>query len=518
MVCPLRVTGGEPVGVGPGQVGLFGESQGARSRDRRANAPAAWHAAGLMADLGDLTPLSAGTPVLVGTRVHPMPSLRPGDRLLAVGRVEALLVIPAEAHAAALDAVREAEAAVVGLAKCGQAQVDAFFRGFADRLGDASVWAAVRAANEADVTSAEARGRSTSRLRVNEKMRAAMVEGLRGWASTPSRVGEVIERRRGEGFVIERRAAPLGVVAFVFEGRPNVFADGAGVVRNGNAAVMRIGGDALDTALAIEEYALRPALREAGLPSGAVRLLRSRDHAAGQALFTLPSVRLAVARGSGPTVALLGAIAEQHGIPASLHGTGGAWLYVEPTASAESLENVLRHSLDRKVCNTLNVLVLDRGAVAALGPVCERVLRSLEARVHVVGGSEGVVRGESLPVHGLAREWEWDATPELAFVVADGLDEAATLHNRHGPHFVASVLSRREGAFEEFYARVDAPYVGNAFTRWVDGQWAWERPELGLTNWERGRLLGRSGFLSGGDIVAVRDVFLDTTGDASQHR
>jgi glutamate-5-semialdehyde dehydrogenase len=447
-----------------------------------------------------------------------MPTLRPGDRVLAVGRVESLVVIPAEAHAAAVDAVREAEAAFVALAACGPAQIDAFFLGFAERLGDARVWAAVTAANESDVKSAEARGRGTSRLRVSEKMRAAMIEGLRGWAKTPSRIGEVLERRRGDGFVIERRAAPLGVVAFVFEGRPNVFADGAGVVRNGNAAVMRIGGDALDTALAIEEHAVRPALRESGLPLGAVRLLRSRDHAAGQALFTLPSVRLAVARGSGATVALLGAIAEQHGIPASLHGTGGAWLYVEPTASPLALENVLRHSLDRKVCNTLNVLVLDRNARGTLGPVCERVLRSMGARVHVASGSEGVVSGETLPVADLAREWEWETTPELAFVVAEGIDEAAALHNRHSPHFVASVLSRREGAFDEFYARVDAPYVSNGFTRWVDGQWAWERPELGLTNWERGRLLGRSGFLSGDDIVAVRDVFIDTTGAAAQRR
>jgi glutamate-5-semialdehyde dehydrogenase len=129
-----------------------------------------------------------------------------------------------------------------------------------------------------------------------------------------------------------------------------------------------------------------------------------------------------------------------------------------------------------------------------------------------------VVDGEGLPVEDLAREWEWESTPELAFVVADGLDDAVALHNRHSPHFVASVLSRREGAFDEFYARVDAPYVGNGFTRWVDGQWAWNRPELGLTNWERGRLLGRSGFLSGDDIIAVRDVFLDTTGAAPQRR
>jgi glutamate-5-semialdehyde dehydrogenase len=486
------------------------EVTGGPTRDERP-------AADLALDLAHVPP---GTPVVVGTRVLPMPALRPGDRMLAVGRTGALVVISAEAQAAAVDAVGDAAASVAPLAACTSAQVDAFFSGFADRLASAEIWGAVAAANEADVRSAEGRGRSTSRLRVSDAMRAGMVDGLRGWASTRSRVGEVLERRRGEGFVIERRAAPLGVVAFVFEGRPNVFADGAGVVRNGNCAVMRIGGDALDTALAIEEHALRPALRASGLPLGAVRLLRSREHAAGQALFTLPGVRLAVARGSGATVTLLGSIAEQHGIPASLHGTGGAWLYVEPSATAASLENVLRSSLDRKVCNTLNVLVLDRAAQRTLGPVCQRVLRALGARVHVARGSEDVVEGEdeALAVDDLGREWEWESTPELSFVMVDGIDQAAALCNRHSPHFVASVLSRREGAFEEFYARVDAPYVGNAFTRWVDGQWAWGRPELGLTNWERGRLLGRSGFLSGDDIVTVRDVFLDATGDAPQRR
>jgi glutamate-5-semialdehyde dehydrogenase len=475
----------------------------------------AMSASGRAADLISIAP---GTPVIVGTKVVPMPVVQPGDRVLAVGRVQSLIVISAEAHAAAVEAVDEAAAAVGALAACSPAQVDAFFLGFADRLGDARVWEAVTAANRADVESAEARHRATSRLRVNEKMRAAMIDGLRGWAATPSRIGAVLERREEPGYAIERRAAPLGVVAFVFEGRPNVFADGAGVVRNGNCAVMRIGGDALGTALALEEHALRPALRAAGLPAGAVRLLRSREHAAGQALFTLPQVRLAVARGSGATVALLGAIAEQHGIPASLHGTGGAWLYVEPSASPATLENAIRHSLDRKVCNTLNVLVLDRAGSQELGPVCERVLRALGAQVHVARGSEGVVSGSALPVEELAREWEWETAPELSFVLADGVGEAAALCNRYSPHFVASVLSRREGAFEEFYARVDAPYVGNAFTRWVDGQWAWGRPELGLTNWERGRLLGRSGFLSGDDIVTVRDVFLDTTGDAPQRR
>jgi glutamate-5-semialdehyde dehydrogenase len=469
--------------------------------------------------MSDLARVPPGTPVVVGGHVVPMPEVGATDRVVPVARTGQILVIPADAYAAAADAVGEAQRALSELATIRPERVSDFFRAFATRLADASVWGAVVEANRADVEDAEGRGRGTSRLRVSDAMRAAMVDGLAGWASTPTRVGRVVERREGEGYTIERRLFPLGVVAFVFEGRPNVFADGVGVLRNGNTAVMRIGGDALRTAIAIESHALSPALREAGLPEGAVRLVKSRAQAAGQALFTLPAVRLAVARGSGATVALLGSIAEQHGIPASLHGTGGAWLYVEPSAPAEAVESAVVNSLDRKVCNTLNVLLLDRAAAASLGPACARALARVGARVHVVAGSEGVVEGQpGFAREKLGTEWEWDATPELSFAVVDGFAEAVDLVNRYSPRFVASILSQRDGAFEAFYAAVEAPYVGNGFTRWVDGQWAWHRPELGLTNWERGRLLGRSGFLSGDDMLTVRDVFLDRTGRAPQRR
>jgi glutamate-5-semialdehyde dehydrogenase len=271
--------------------------------------------------------------------------------------------------------------------------------------------------------------------------------------------------------------------------------------------------------MAIEEHALRPALLAAGLPEGALTLVHSKEHGAAHALFSERAVRLAVARGSGRTVALLGAIAKQHGIPASLHGTGGAWMFVEASASPELVKNAVRFSLDRKVCNTLNVLVLERAALEKLGPHLAEVLRELSAKVAVVPGSEGVVSGESsIAEADLGKEWEWEGTPELSFVVARDFAHAVALINQYSPRFVASILSERAGAFESFYAAVEAPYVSNAFTRWVDGQWAWHRPELGLTNWETGRLLGRSGFLSGDDLTSVRDVFIDQTGRAEQKR
>src|SRR5262249_58630784 len=116
-----------------------------------------------------------------------------------------------------------------------------------------------------------------------------------------------------------------------------------------------IGSGALGTARAIVAEALEPALSEAGLPDGAAVLVDSAAHAAGWAMFADARLGLAVARGSGPAVAQLGAIARQAGTPVSLHGTGGAWLVADETADAERFYGAVFHSLDRKVCNTLNV-------------------------------------------------------------------------------------------------------------------------------------------------------------------
>lgn len=448
-----------------------------------------------------------------------MPKLEPGDRVVPLAELGELIVISKAAAQAARHAVARASAALSALSVVSEQAIARFFEEFAARLEDQSAFAEVQRANQADVASAKERGRAVGRLELSERMRREMISGLRSWASSPTRVGEVIEKRQGAGYVIERRRAPLGVVAFVFEGRPNVFADAAGVVQNRNTAVFRIGGDALATAIAIEEHALRPALLAAGLPEGALTLVRSKEHGAAHALFSERAVRLAVARGSGQTVALLGAIAKQHGIPASLHGTGGAWMLVESSASPELVKNAVRFSLDRKVCNTLNVLVLERAAVDKLGRHVAEVLGELSAKVAVVSGSEGVVPAASTIAEAeLGKEWEWEGTPELSLVVARDFAHAVALINQYSPRFVASILSQRPGAFESFYAAVEAPYVSNAFTRWVDGQWAWHRPELGLTNWETGRLLGRSGFLSGDDLTSVRDVFIDQTGRAEHKR
>ncbi len=454
----------------------------------------------------------------------------PGDRLIAVADTGDLLHIPAAQFRIAERAVGAARSAFADLATVDDDQVSAFFDEFASRLDDHHTIAPVLDANAADVASASAVGRSTSRLILSDSMRRDMVAGLRGWRDAPLRRDSPLGAVEHEGWTVEARRAPLGVVAFVFEGRPNVFADAAGVVRTGNTVVLRIGSDAFGTAEAIVAHAVEPALAAASLPSGTMTLVGSKERSAGWALFAQPDVSLAVARGSGGAVSQLGAVARQSGIPVSLHGTGGAWLVAGEAADADRFAASVANSLDRKVCNTLNVCCIPRSR-ADLVPVfldaVERAAAALgvSSRIHVdwrsadfvpaewFESSIAVVRADGehterkatmLDRDELGTEWEWERTPEVSFVVTDSVGEAVELYNTYSPRFVASLVSDDEDEQARFYDSVDAPFVGDGFTRWVDGQYALDTPELGLSNWQFGRLLARGGVLSGDSVFTVR--------------
>jgi glutamate-5-semialdehyde dehydrogenase len=104
----------------------------------------------------------------------------------------------------------------------------------------------------------------------------------------------------------------------------------------------------------------------------------------------------------------------------------------------------------------------------------------------------------------LNTEYEWEENPEFAIVLVDNLSEAIELFNSYSPQFIVSVISENEPERQTVWAGTNAPFVGDGFTRWVDGQFSLLRPELGLSNWENGRLFGRSGVLSGDSAFSVR--------------
>jgi glutamate-5-semialdehyde dehydrogenase len=206
---------------------------------------------------------------------------------------------------------------------------------------------------------------------------------------------------------------------------------------------------------------------------------------------------------------------------------------------AGAFEDAVVRSLDRKVCNTLNVCCIPVSRAHDLMPVFLRGLENAgqrlgqSAKLHVTRSARATVpahwfehdvtvrRAEGdqkekqavdLAEEELGREWEWEQTPEVSVVVVRDLWHAVELFNRLSPQFVACLVSDDGDEHDNFYERVNSPFVGDGFTRWVDGQYALNRPELGLSNWQWGRLFGRGGVLSGDTVYTVRTRVRGTAG------
>jgi len=235
-----------------------------------------------------LTSLQPGMPIpwggtnLCHVSAELAEAFQPGDSLIVLQHSGELLHIPGDVAKVASSAVGAAVDAFAAMGSVTDDQITEFYNSFADALADDDRFAPIAAANEHDVASARERGRSATRLILDESMRRGMIEGLRRWAGEPSGRGKVVGTVAHDRWRIELVADGLGVIGFVFEGRPNVFADATGVIRGGNTVVFRIGSDALGTAEAIVEHALNPALEVAGLPKGAASLVASPSRAAGQ--------------------------------------------------------------------------------------------------------------------------------------------------------------------------------------------------------------------------------------------
>jgi glutamate-5-semialdehyde dehydrogenase len=195
------------------------------------------------------------------------------------------------------------------------------------------------------------------------------------------------------------------------------------------------------------------------------------------------------------------------------------------------LDQAIYDSMDRKVCNTVNTCCIPKSKASQLIPaVLQGLQRAAERRGHAyklhvtdtakpwvdkdlftrsvaVRRAEGDVnepQAEILSESELGREWEWEGSPEMSLTVVDDVDQAVALFNRYSPQFVASLISQDSAEHDKFFRTVNAPFVGDGYTRWVDGQFALNRPELGLSNWERGRLFGRGGILTGDGVLTVR--------------
>jgi glutamate-5-semialdehyde dehydrogenase len=329
-------------------------------------------------------------------------------------------------------------------------------------------------ANAADLADDRAAGLSPAlrdRLALGDARIAAMADGVRAVAELEDPVGEELDRKSlDSGLDLRKVRVPLGVVAVVYEARPNVTIDCAALtVKSGNAIVLR-GSSYAERSNGALAAVVREALVEAGLPADAVQLLASGGHEGLAELATQERlVDLLIPRGGEGLKAALTEIAT---VPVIYAAAGNCHVYVHADADLEMARRIVVNAKTQRpgVCNAAETLLVD---AAVAGDFLPAALADLaEAGVELVGDERARAAAGGIAV---AEASEEDFATEfldlkLAVAVVDSLDEAIDHVNRNGTRHSEAIVTGSEKASERFAAAVDAAVVyTNASTRFTDG-------------------------------------------------
>lgn len=373
--------------------------------------------------------------------------------------------------------VKEAAAAV---ATAPSAQRDAALRAAAAGL-EASTEGIV-AANALDVARAEQDGVSPTvvdRLRLDAGRVTAMADGLRQVAALADPVGEVLDGWvRPNGLRIQRVRVPLGVVGVIYENRPNVTSDAAGLcLKSGNAAFLRGSSGAISSNLAIEAV-LRSALSEVGLPADAVALLPDTSREAAVAFMRQRGVIDCLVPRGGP--ALIASILEHATVPYVIDGDGNCHVYVDATADLDMAERIVVNAKTQRpsVCNAAETLLVHAEVADEFLP---RIAAAMPA-VELLGDRR---TRELVPTAGEADD-EAYATEfldlRLAVGVVESLDAAIAHIRRFSSGHSEAIVTSSLAAADRFTGEVDAAAVlVNASTRFVDGEEFGFGAEIGIS-------------------------------------
>lgn len=339
-------------------------------------------------------------------------------------------------------------------------------------------------ANRADVETARADGTSDTildRLTLTDKRLASMADGLRSVAAQPDPVGEVVEGwKRPNGLSIEKVRVPLGVVAVIYEARPNVTADVAGLcLKSGNACILRGSSTALKSNKAIVEVLTRAAASQ-GVPQPAIQLIGDADRASAVGLMQAKGlVDLLVPRGGR---ALIRSIEENATVPFIIDGDGNCHVYVDRSADLDMAKNIVVNAKTQRpsVCNAAETLLVHEELVDKWLP---QALDALAASGVEVRGDERV--RQAWPAATEASEDDW-ATEYLdlriAVRVVDSLDDAIAHVNRWGTSNAEAIVTQDHTAARRFAAEVDSGSIFvNASTRFSDGGEFGYGAEIGIS-------------------------------------
>jgi glutamate-5-semialdehyde dehydrogenase len=382
-------------------------------------------------------------------------------------------------------AARRARVAAGVLALATRERKDATLLAMADALRARA--AEVLAANAADVAAAREAGTAESmidRLALTERRVDGIADGLRTVAALPDPVGEVL--RGGllpNGLEMRQVRVPLGVVGMVYEGRPNVTVDAAGLaLKSGNAVLLR-GSSSAERSNTALVGVLRDVLTEQGLPADAVQLLPCHDRASVRHLITARGlVDLVIPRGGA---GLIATVVEQATVPTVETGVGNCHVYVDAAADLDSAERIVINSKTRRtsVCNAAETLLVHTDVAAGFLP---RILRSLHEQGVTVHGDDAVLTaaGDLADVVP-ATDADWDTeylSLDLAVRVVDSLDDAIAHIATHSSGHTEAIVTDNVAAARQFTARVDsAAVLVNASTAFTDGAELGMGAEIGIS-------------------------------------
>ena len=340
------------------------------------------------------------------------------------------------------------------------------------------------AANALDLDAARAKKLDApliDRLTLTEKSIADMADGLRQIAQLPDPIGEISElKQQPSGIKVGRMRVPLGVIAIIYESRPNVTADAAGLcLKAGNACILRGGSEALHSNQAIAEC-VHAGLKAAGLPETAVQVIETTDRAAvGELLRMNEYVDIVVPRGGK---SLIERVMQESRIPMIKHLDGVCHVYIDDQADIEKAIGIADNAKTQRLgtCNTMETLLVARG-------IADRVLPRL-AKIYQDKGIE--LRGDESTrklVPGIkgATEEDWYTeylAPILAVRVVDDLEQAMEHIARYGSQHTDAIVTEDQQRANRFLREVDSSSViVNASTRFADGYEYGLGAEIGIS-------------------------------------
>ncbi len=348
--------------------------------------------------------------------------------------------------------------------------------------------AALSAANQQDMDAAAKAGLAPAmldRLALSEKAIATMAEGLEQIAALPDPIGEVTNMKyRPSGIQVGQMRVPLGVIGIIYEARPNVTVDAAGLcIKSGNATILRGGSEAIHCNQALAKL-VQEGLAGAGLPAQAVQIIDTTDRAAVGAMITMPQyIDVIVPRGGKGLIARL---MEESTVPMIKHLDGICHVYIDDKADpAKALPIAFNAKCHRYgTCNTMETLLVARGIAATILPELARLYADKQVELRCDAESKKILGSYPLLKEATEEDWRTEYLDAILSVkIVANMDEAIDHINTYSSQHTDSIVTEDYTRAMQFLREVDsASVMVNASTRFADGFEYGLGAEIGISN------------------------------------